>query len=81
MYSYLVARIKGEEEYDWFTYDGKTINIPYRGVEMPLTKGQRFGVRKSSNKRDIRLVFEGEINRVFTITLDLAKKIARNIGE
>lgn len=80
MYSCLVARIKGTDEYEWFTYSGPTLDLQYRGILIPLAKGQKFGVRKSSNNKDIRLVLGDDINRVFTISLDTAKKIAKNCG-
>lgn len=79
MYSCLVARIKGEDEYDFFTYKGKPLEIPFRGITRTLETGQRFGVRKSSSGKQIRMVFEGDLNRVMTIDLALAKKIAKGI--
>jgi len=79
MYSCLVARIKGEDEYDFFTYKGKPIDVPFRGITRTLEKGQRFGVRKSSNGKQIRLVFEGDLTRVMTIDLATAQKIAKGI--
>lgn len=80
MYSCVIvrARIKPATDYDWFTYKGPMIMIPYRGIEVPLSKGEVFGVRKSSNGKQIRLVMGDDVNRVFTITLDLAKQIAKN---
>ena len=77
MYSCLVARIKDESEYDTFTYTGKPIEIPFRGITRTLEKGQRFGVRKSSNGKQIRMIFEGDPTRVMTLDLPLAKRIAR----
>jgi hypothetical protein len=80
MYSCLVARIKGEDEYDFFTYTGPMIMLPFRGIEIPLSKGEKFGVRKSSNGKSIRLILGDDLNRVFTIDLETAKKIARSVG-
>lgn len=79
MYSCLVARIKPESDYEMFTYKGKTIDIPFRGITRPLTKGQRFGVRKSSNGKQIRMIFEGDPTRVMTLDLALGQKIAKGI--
>jgi hypothetical protein len=79
MYSCLVAKIFGEEKYDWFRYGGKPLEVPFRGITRTLEKGQRFGVRKSSNGKQIRMVFDGDITRVMTIDLNLAKKIAKGI--
>ncbi len=85
MYSHLitkvVAAIKPAESYQFYTYKGKPMQIPYRGIEVPLTKGQKFGVRKSANGKKIRLVMGDEVSRVFTIDLELAKKLAKNIKE
>lgn len=84
MYSHLIttpalAAIKPAENYSWFTYTSKkSIDLPYRGIEVPLSRGQKFGVRKSANGKHIRLVMGDEINRVFTIPLDTAKAIAKN---
>lgn len=85
MYSLLVAQtkivsaIKPKSDYDFFVYQGKTINLPFRGKDVPLTKGQRFGVRKSASKKQIRLIMGDDLTRVFTLTLDDAKKIARGV--
>lgn len=78
MYSCLVARIKTEDEYQWFNFKGATMQLPFRGITIPLTKGDIFGVRKSSDNKKIRLVLKDDINRVVTLDLDTAKKIAKN---
>jgi len=81
MWSQLVveAAIKPAENYDFFIYKGPTLQVPYRGIEVPLMKGQRFGVRKSRDGKKIRLVMDDEVNRVFTIPLELAQKIAKKV--
>lgn len=81
MFSFLVSSaIKPAGNYQWFTYDGsKPVTVTFRGADVPIKKGQRFGVRPSVNKKDIRLVLENDINRVITITLDQAKALARNV--
>jgi hypothetical protein len=79
MYSCLVARIKGEDEYDMFTYKGPSLEIPFRGITRTLEKGQRFGVRKSSSGKQIRMIFEGDPTRVMTLDLKLAQKIAKGV--
>jgi hypothetical protein len=81
MWSQLVvqAAIKGEEHYQFFTYHGPTIKLPYRGIEVPLEKGQKFGVRKSADGKKIRLIFDDEVNRVFTLPLEVAQKIAKKV--
>lgn len=81
MYSRLVVRAapKGAEHYKYFVYLGRTLEVPYRGVSVPLVKGQRIGVRKSSDKKHIRLIFGDEANRVFTLGAELAAKIAKKV--
>lgn len=82
MYSCLVtARIKEKSEYDWFRYSGKPMEIPFRGITRTLETGQKFGVRKSSNGKQIRMVFDGDLTRVMTIDLKTARAIARSIAE
>ncbi len=80
MYSCIVARIKGEDEYDWLKYKGKALEIPFRGITRTLEPGQKIGVRKSSNGKQIRMVFDGDMNRVMTLDLPLAKKIAKSVS-
>ena len=84
MYSCLVTKtsvtalVKPASSYQWFTFTSKKpIELPYRGIEVPLTKGMKFGVRRSADKKKIRLVLGDEVNRVFTLSLDTAKAIAR----
>jgi len=79
MYSCLVARVKGEDEYEFFRYKGAPVKVPFRGITRTLETGQRFGVRKSSNGKQIRMIFEGDPTRVMTIDLKLAKKIALGV--
>lgn len=81
MYSFLVvqSRIKPAEDYDFFTYDGPKMNLDFRGRPVTITKGTRFGVRKSSSQKAIRLVLGDDVNRVFTIDLPTAKKLAKHI--
>jgi hypothetical protein len=80
VYSFLVARIKPEESYEWFTYNGKKpVMLNFRGKPVTLERGQRFGVRPSTSERDIRLVFKGEPTRVFTLNLKQAKDLAKGV--
>jgi hypothetical protein len=79
MYSCLVARVKGEDEYEFFKYGGRPLEIPFRGITRTLEKGQQFGVRKSSNGKQIRMIFKGDPTRVMTLDLPLAKKVAKGI--
>lgn len=81
MYSYLLrARIKSEDEYDFFTFDGKKpVTVNFRGHPVTITKGTRFGVRPSSNGKHIRLVFPNDPTRVITIDLPTAQELAKNV--
>lgn len=81
MYSFLVnAAIKGEEAYEFFTYKGaKPVTVYYRGKPTQISKGDKFGVRQSINKRDIRLIFPGAPNRVHTLTLEQAQALADGV--
>lgn len=81
MFSFLVARVKPAADYDFFVFNGKVpVVVEYRGVPYEVTRGQRFGVRPSSNKKQIRMIFENEPSRVFTITLDTARKLAKHVA-
>jgi len=74
------AAIKGEENYEFFTFKGKQpVTLQYRGKPFVVEKGTRFGVRPSVNKKDIRLIFKGEPNRVFTLTMDQANQLAKGV--
>lgn len=83
MYSFLVtkvdAAIKPAENYDWFTYTGPSLELPYRGSMIAINRNQRFGVRKSANQRHIRLVLGDDVNKVFTVEQDVANKLAKHI--
>jgi len=78
MYSFLIARIKPEEAYDFFTYKGKEpVTVEFRGKPIQIAKGTRFGVRPSSNGKHIRLIFPSDPNRVMTIDRAVAEKLAK----
>ena len=81
MYSFLiVSRIKSGDEYEWYTYKGaKPISVDFRGKPVEISKGQRFGVRPSSNGKFIRLVMPDELTRVITIDLPTASRLANGI--
>lgn len=80
MFSFLVARIKPDTDYEWFTFDAKKpVTISYRGTPVDVTRGTKFGVRPSTNKKQIRMIFKDEPTRVFTLSLDQAKKLARGV--
>lgn len=79
MYSFVAGTIKPASNYEWFTYDGSPMLVNYRGADVKIERGQKFGVRKSGNGKQIRLVLGDDINRVITLTLDQAKRLARNV--
>ncbi|QDH83642.1 hypothetical protein [Achromobacter phage Motura] len=73
------ARIKDEDEYDWFRYTGPATELDFRGKPEALSKGAVFGVRPSSNGKHIRLVFKDKPTRVFTLPMDQAQRIAKHV--
>lgn len=80
MYSFLTARIKDENEYDWFIFKGKKpVVLDFRGSKEAISKGDKFGVRKSSNGKNIRLIKYNEPTRVFTLTLKQAQDLAKGV--
>jgi hypothetical protein len=81
MYSYLLkARVKPESDYEFFTFNGtKPVTVDFRGHPITISKGTRFGVRPSSNKKHIRLVFPNDPTRVLTIDLDTATELAKAV--
>ena len=80
MYSFLTAAIKSVNHYHWYTYTGtKPVTVTYRGNPIVVSKGTRFGVRPSANKKDIRLVIGDDINRVITLTPDQAKSLSKGL--
>jgi len=88
MYSFLTtaavkkveALIKGEGVYQFFQYRGtKPVVLNFRGKEEYIEKGDKFGVRKSANGKQIRLIRPGAETRVFTLTSDQANSLAKGI--
>lgn len=81
MYSYLLeAAPKGVEAYEWFTFLGrKPVELTFRGKPELVSKGVRFGVRISRNRQNIRLIFEGDPNRVITVTPEQAQQLAKGV--
>jgi len=81
MYSFLIqARPKPEAAYQFFTYKGKRpVTVNFRGTDIKIENGTKFGVRPSSNGKFIRLIFPGDQNRVLTIDEATAKKLANGV--
>jgi len=81
MYSYLLnARIKPESDYQFFTYKAaKPVVVNFRGNPIVIDKGTKFGVRKSSNGKHIRLIRPNEPTRVITIDLKTAEDLAKGV--
>jgi hypothetical protein len=73
------SRIKPNEDYAWFTFTGKGfdgMNEAQRTVS--LETGDRFGVRKSSDGKKIRLITEKDgPNKVYTCDLPTAQYLAK----
>ena len=77
-----MARVKPDTDYDWFSYRAKKpITLDFRGKPVVIKDGDKFGVRKSSNGKNIRLVLPNEITKVMTISLDDAKALAKGVGK
>ena len=76
----LQAQPKGEEHYKFYTFNGaRPVTLEFRGTPEKISKGDKFGVRKSANGKQIRLILPDEETRVFTITLKQAQDLARGI--
>jgi len=80
MYSFLLARIKPESDYEFFTYDGpKPVTVEFRGKPIAIKQGTRFGVRPSSSGKHIRMVFPNDPTRVLTIDQATAERLAQHV--
>ena len=82
MYSFLLeSRIKPETDYQFFTYKGKEpITVEFHGNPVVIDTGMKFGVRKSSSGKLIRLVLPSMgITKVMTVDLPTAQKLAKGI--
>jgi hypothetical protein len=76
----LESAVKDEEHYQWFTFKGaKPVNLDFRGTPEVVKKGDKFGVRKSANGKQIRLIFPDEETRVFTLSLKQAQDLAKGV--
>jgi hypothetical protein len=74
------ARIKGEDEYEFFTFKAKEpVEIEFRGKPVTISKGTKFGVRPSSNGKNIRLIFPNDKTRVMTLSPEQAQKLAKGV--
>lgn len=81
MYSFLLeSRILPEKDYEFFNYSGKRpVTVVFRGKEIEIKPGTRFGVRPSSNGKHIRLIFPNDPTRVITIDPATAAKLAKGL--
>jgi hypothetical protein len=75
----VVARIKTEDEYEWFVYAGAEIHASNdKGRNLILHKGDKYGARKSANGKQIRLITEEQgPTKVFTCDAELAELLAK----
>lgn len=75
----LTARIKGADEYSWMLHQGGKLTLQTSKGPIEIDKGEVYGVRPSSNGKQIRFVQAEDhgINKVMTLTLDDAKKLAK----
>ena len=67
--------VKGRNHYVWYEYTGKTPLTFGEKRQLELKKGDVFGVRWSSNKKDIRIVLEGELTKVATVNSSYFEKV------
>ena len=71
------SAIKGADKYSWYTVS-KPINIDTSKGGISLYKGDKYGVRKSSSGKDIRIVTERDgVNKVHTIDSATAQSLAK----
>ena len=76
----IVALIKPNENYQWYVWKGTDRPMESKhGIKHTLKKGERFGMRPSSNGKFIRLIFEElGTTKVFTLgegeSMELVKK-------
>jgi len=76
----VIALVKGEEHYSWYKFHGTTpVTLSFRGQSEAVKKGDRFGVRKSANGKQIRLILPDEETRVFTLTQDQATALSKGV--
>lgn len=87
MYSFLLqgaieARPRPEEAYTFFTFNGaRPVVVNFRGKDISIKNGQRFGVRPSRNGKHIRLIFPSDPTRVITIDESTANRLARGVQQ
>jgi KTSC and Metallopeptidase N-terminal fusion domain len=76
----LQALVKPEDVYKFFVFKGtKPVTLDFRGKTEQIEKGDKFGVRKSANGKQIRLIRPGAETRVFTLTQEQANALAKGI--
>lgn len=79
MYSFLSeATADPAESYDWFTY---TKEMPVAvNANLRIENGTRFGVRRFDiDPTKVRLVLHGNLARVFTVNMEVARALAKGI--
>jgi hypothetical protein len=82
MYSFLISpeirarAVASADEYDWLTYSKAA---PLRvNANLSLHSGSKFGVRPcAADPSTVKLVLHGNLDRVFTISMEAATKIAK----
>ena len=70
------------QAYDWFMYTRREPYVLFYREDKGgarITKGTIFGVRPSTDGKQIRLILKESVpNKVFTLSRDDAKRLARN---
>lgn len=74
------ASPKDQSHYQWFTYKkSKPVLVNFRGRQIEIGKGTKFGVRKSGDQKKIRLIFPNDPNRVITVPMEQAQQLAKGV--
>lgn len=73
------ALVKPDASYTWFSYNGPELNASNdKGRKLTLKQSDKFGVRKSSNGKNIRLITKRDgPNKVFTCDPDMAQLLSK----
>ncbi len=78
-HSSMQARILRPEEYDWMKHQGPSITFQTTKGPVTVDRGEVYGVRPSSNGKQIRFVRSTGhgVNKVMTLNYDDAVKLGK----
>ena len=80
MHPFLIKSAPTEETFDFFTYQGKPVTITYRGQDLTITAGTRFGISPAKGNF-AKLIMANNKHRVFTIDVQSAAKLAAGVAK